>query len=168
MVLFKTIILMVFIMAVCYCDIRYKKIYNWLTLPFLILSVVINIYISGVHGLLISILGLLTGFFMLLIPFILRWVGAGDVKFLAAAGSLVGYKVIFHSTLLGLILFGIAASIYLIIHKRFKTFFMELYLTLFAFKGKGAGIIQTTGSLPMGVFLGIGIIIYWLNLTFYL
>lgn len=50
---------------------------------------------GGLPGLLNSICGGLIGGALLLIPFLLRAAGAGDVKFLFASGLLVGYPAVF-------------------------------------------------------------------------
>lgn len=161
-----TVSLVLFSILISYYDISYNKIYNWLTVPYLILGIIVNICFNRISGLHTSLLGIGVGFFILLLPFLLGWIGGGDVKLLAAVGSWVGPKLILHSTLWGLIFCGIAALIYLIIKRRFIKFIKQLKMLLFSFKD--VTMIEATGKLPLGVFLGLGILSNWIYYTFYL
>ena len=68
-------------------DVRCRRIPNWLTLPACVSGM-------GYHALngnfYTALQGLLTGFFLLVLPYAFRAVGGGDVKLLAAAGSWTG------------------------------------------------------------------------------
>lgn len=161
-----TAVLVGFIILISYYDLRYNKIYNCITVPCLVLGIIVNSYFNGISGLHISLLGIGVGFFILLLPFFLGWIGGGDVKFLAAAGSWVGPKLILYSTLWGLIFCGIAALIYLIVNKSFIKFIKQLKMLLFSFKN--VTMIEATGKLPLGVFLALGILSNWIYYTFYL
>lgn len=164
-----TFFLTVYCITVSYCDIKYNKIYNWITVPLALIGLILNIYFYGINGFYTSILGFLVGFVILLIPFILKWIYGGDVKLLAAGGALVGPKTIFYSTLWGLILFGIFAAIKLTFAKRIKKFSIQFLLTVFNWKVfKGVSLIEVSGKLPMGFFLSIAILLNWLYFNFYL
>jgi prepilin peptidase CpaA len=162
-----TILLFFYASIVSYCDIKYSTIYNKLTFSFFIIGTLVNCAAHGFAGLTFSIIGTLAGLSLLLIPFILGWVGGGDVKYLASVGSLVGGLTILYSTILGLIFSGIAAIVYLLIHKRFKKLLIEL---IFAFRSFTLGIekvpLSNYGKLPLGVFLSFGICIVWIYLNF--
>ncbi len=71
-------------------DIRSRKIPNLLTFPALLAGLLMNTWAGGLHGLLYSIEGTLVGLGLLIIPYVLGGMGAGDVKLMAAVGSLVG------------------------------------------------------------------------------
>ena len=164
-----TTILVIFVVIVCYVDIKYLTIYNSLTIPFCLLGIGINILMSGMNGLLTSILGLLTGLLLILLPFLRGWVGGGDVKFLAAIGALVGPKIIAYSTLWGFVLFGIASIIYLLIKGRFKMF-LHTFLSFLLIRQNLVTLscLEVSGKLPLGVFLGVSILLNWLYFTGYL
>lgn len=56
---------------------------------------------GGKSALASSLAGVVVGFSILLIPFLLRMVGGGDVKFLAAAGAITGWNALWVSFLVG-------------------------------------------------------------------
>lgn len=157
-----TLVLSFFVLAVCYSDLRYQKIYNWLTIPFLVLGIVINTWLNGINGLYLSITGMLTGLALLFLPFLWGWIGGGDVKFLAAAGAFISPTFILFSTLYGLILCGLAALIHLTVKGKLKCFLSQLMITMVS-KIK---VIEISEKFPLGFFLGIGIFLNLLYTTY--
>lgn len=157
-----TFLLISFVLGAACCDLKNSTIPNWLTVPFFLLGLIWNYHMAGFMGLTTSLLGGIWGCFILLIPFLWGWVGGGDVKFLAAAGTLVGPEMIIYSTLWGLILFGIAAFVFLLLRRRLKIFLKQLIFMLISGPNStGISMIEVSGRLPLGVFLGIGIILNW-------
>jgi prepilin peptidase CpaA len=73
---------------------------------------------GGAGGLAGSLAGGLLGLSILLVPFLLHMVGGGDVKFLASAGALVGWRVLWFSFLAGASLGGIIGIFLLLAHDR--------------------------------------------------
>ncbi len=71
-------------------DIRYRRIPNWLVLTGIIAGFAFNSYSDGLSGLGRAAAGLGLGFILYFPLYILRARGAGDVKLLAAVGSIVG------------------------------------------------------------------------------
>jgi prepilin peptidase CpaA len=71
-------------------DIWSRRIPNWVTFGTLAGGVLINAWLHGFGGATSAIAGALLGLGMLLPFYALRAIGAGDVKLLAAVGSLVG------------------------------------------------------------------------------
>jgi len=88
-VLLKIILIGVVLLAGAY-DARYRKIPNWLSLSGLILGLGINILLSGWEGLGAAALGF--GLAMLIYTplYLVRGMGAGDVKLMAAIGAIAG------------------------------------------------------------------------------
>lgn len=82
--------LAVLVLVAAFTDIRSRLIPNPLVVAATIAGVSLNLWLHGWHGLGQSALGLLVGFGLLLLPFLLRGTGGGDVKLLAAIGSLAG------------------------------------------------------------------------------
>lgn len=74
-------------------DIKYRKIPNWLTFSAMLAGVVLNLFFN-INSWRLSLLGLLMGLVILLIPFILGGIGAGDVKLMMALGAFLGVKKI--------------------------------------------------------------------------
>ncbi len=85
----------IFFLLISLTDTFYRKIPNLFTLPLILTGVTFNIYSDGLSGALTAGLGFLLGLGLFLIPFLLGGMGAGDVKALAAVGTLVGPATIF-------------------------------------------------------------------------
>lgn len=85
----------VFFLLTCIVDTVYCKIPNSANLLLLLAGVSLHLSSTGAFGLLFSTLGLLTGLALLLIPYLMGGMGAGDVKALAALGALLGPVAIF-------------------------------------------------------------------------
>lgn len=66
------------------------KVYNVLTLPLIASGLLYHGVTGGWAGLSLSLSGLLVGFGLLLIPFLMGGIGAGDVKLLAGVGAWTG------------------------------------------------------------------------------
>ncbi len=85
----KTILIPLVLIAAI-CDIRTRRIPNWLTLAGVFAGVVVNAWRLGGNGLKMAGLGFGVALLIYLPLFWLRAVGGGDVKLMAAAGALVG------------------------------------------------------------------------------
>lgn len=107
-------------------DIRYRRIPNWLVLTGIIAGFAWNLYSSGWSGLGHAAAGLGLGFALYFPLYLLRARGAGDVKLLAAVGSIVGPGNCFWVFLLTAILGGVIAIAMLILHKRVVHTFFNL------------------------------------------
>lgn len=84
-------VLVIVLAAIClYTDLRWKKIYNKVLLPFALIGFLMQLYFHGLKGLAEGLAGFLTGLLLLLIPFAMRQMGAGDVKLLATIGMIKG------------------------------------------------------------------------------
>lgn len=75
-------------------DIRKQRVPNLICLLVLVMGVAANSLLSPDRGLCVSVVGLFTGFLPLFMIHILTGLGAGDVKLMAAIGSVVGAKSI--------------------------------------------------------------------------
>jgi len=75
-----------------YTDLRWRKIFNWLTLPLLAIGPILQLCLHGWSGLATSLLGAGTIFVCLTLCALLAGPGlsGGDIKLLAALGSLFG------------------------------------------------------------------------------
>lgn len=100
-------------------DIRNRKILNIVTFPAMVIGLIYYTLTLGLDGFLFSSGGLLVGFFILLIPFLLGGMGAGDVKLMAAIGALTGVTFVIHSFFYTA-LFGGIIAVYLIIRRNFS------------------------------------------------
>lgn len=77
----------------------------------------INIKINGLHGFLNSLLGLLFPMIILFILFVLRMLGAGDIKLFATIGAIMGYAFVLRTMLYSFCVGGGIALIVLLYKK---------------------------------------------------
>jgi prepilin peptidase CpaA len=123
----ENIILIIVLFICLITDIKSRKILNIITLPTIVFGLVFYIFSSGFEGFLYSGKGFLVGLILLLIPYLLGGMGAGDVKLMAAIGALMGTSFVFYSFIYTA-LFGGVISILLF----FKTYgFINTMKSLF-------------------------------------
>jgi prepilin peptidase CpaA len=95
-----TTLVLLIILAICVVtDLRERKIYNVVIFPALLLTFVIQGIDLGLLGLKTAGIGFLVGFGLLLIPYFLGGMGAGDVKLLALIGALKGASFVFYTAI---------------------------------------------------------------------
>ena len=103
-------VLLALLIAAAIYDIRYRRIPNWLTVSGVLLGIAINTAIGTPgYGFLFALEGLGTAFGIYLVLYVLRAMGAGDVKLMAAVGALVGWKAWFGIFFVTAIVGGIMA-----------------------------------------------------------
>ena len=88
----KLLLAMPWLVALCVCDIRHRRLPNALTLGGAVAAIAV---LWGAGGLAVMLDGLAAGALcglFLLIPFILRAAGGGDVKMLFACGIIAGMR----------------------------------------------------------------------------
>ncbi len=95
-------------------DLMRGMVYNWATLPAAGLGLLLAGVLYGAPGLLSAGLGLLAGVAIFLLPFLLGALGGGDVKLLAAVGSLTGPLLALKTALYACVLGGVAALVLLV------------------------------------------------------
>ena len=150
-----------------FLDYRIRKIPNWLILIGLFSGVLLNA-VSGRNHLLESILGIVVGVSVLLVPFACGWIGAGDVKFFGVVGGLLGVnwlpRVFFYSALVA----GVIACGYVIIgsvrFSRFREMWLDLRLAVVSLgnvlpRPVQQRTVNRRESVPWGVAFAAGTII---------
>ncbi len=85
-----------------------------MTLPAILTGLAYNVLLDGRDGFFFSTLGLIFGIGLLILPYFMGGMGAGDVKLMGAIGSIVGPVMIFRIFLVSAVL-GLAFSIIVII-----------------------------------------------------
>lgn len=143
-------------------DLRSRRILNIITLPAILFGLIYYTVTLGWQGLLFSGAGFLVGFSLLLIPYLLGGMGAGDVKLLAAIGALTGMSFVFYSFLYTALIGGVI-SIILILKKRgighsIKSF---LYIIPLLKSTQGTFIPHAADniSFPYGVAIVLGTVV---------
>ena len=84
------VLLLALVLTAAVFDFLYRRIPNWLVLTGLVFGVALRILLGGWHGLEESAGGFGFAFAVYLIFYALRAMGAGDVKLMAAVGSIAG------------------------------------------------------------------------------
>ena len=85
------------------------KVPNWLTFPFVISGWMYHLGTGGFAGLGHSLLGTAVGLGLLLVPYIIGGMGAGDVKLFAGVGSWMGPHVTWGAFCVSAVVGGILA-----------------------------------------------------------
>jgi prepilin peptidase CpaA len=98
-------------------DLSRQKIYNLVIFPVMVFGLFYNLATGGWPGLLQSLLGILAGLGILIIPFALGGMGAGDVKLLSVIGAVKGPLFIFY-TALGMGLAGGIIALAILIYRK--------------------------------------------------
>jgi len=114
--LFCSVILVVSLAAIY--DIRYRRIPNWLVLTGILLGVGLNTFLFEWAGLRFSLLGFGVAFLIYFPLYLLRGMGAGDVKLMASVGAMVGWANWVAVFLITAILGGVAAAALLLNRNR--------------------------------------------------
>lgn len=81
--------------AACWFDVRTRRIPNRLTFPAAALGLAVAALVHGGPGIVASATGLLVGLAVFFPLFLLRGLGAGDVKLMSALGAWLGTSLIF-------------------------------------------------------------------------
>jgi prepilin peptidase CpaA len=100
-------------------DWRSRRIPNWLTVPALLLGVAVN-SIGGWVGLKDSLLGLALGLGLMIPLVLLRALGAGDLKLVAALGAILGPERLLEVLFVAVLVAGIMAVILIVWKKRVR------------------------------------------------
>jgi prepilin peptidase CpaA len=138
-----------------FTDVRSGKVYNILTYPAAGLGLVLQTASSGTDGLVFGVGGLLVGLGILLIPYLLGFVGGGDVKLLAAVGTFIGPRDTASVMLFGAAFGGLLAIVLLL--KRRELVSTALQLAFAPRQTLGAATLAK-GDFPFATTVPLGLI----------
>jgi prepilin peptidase CpaA len=128
------ILLVLLVLTASIVDIRKHRIPNWLTIAGVITAIALNTFLFETAGLWYSMMGLLVAFAVYFVLFLLRGMGAGDVKLMAAVGAAVGWRnwlgILFLTAIIG----GIAAVVLAVSKGRVRTTFRNMWLLLMSLR----------------------------------
>lgn len=112
-------------------DIRTGKIPNLITYPGMLIALAYHAVVNGLNGLLFSAGGLAFGIALLILPYLMGGMGAGDAKLLGVVGGVVGPEGVFYAFLLTALAGGLyALAVLAISHQRFRGFVNKQIQTL--------------------------------------
>jgi prepilin peptidase CpaA len=98
-------------------DLRFRKIPNLLNFSVIAFSFFYHCWFHGIRGLIFSASGMLLGVALLIGPYLLGGMGAGDAKLMGAVGAALGPKGVFISFLYSAIVGGFYAGILLLVYR---------------------------------------------------
>ena len=162
----KTGALIALLLSAAVIDCRTLRIPNWLTVG----GMVYGLLYSASHatsvgaGLWTSLLGLATGLALLLPLYLLRVLGAGDVKLMGAMGAFLGAQAMPLATVFVLATGGIAAVLYAVSRRATTPFLHNLRFVTWSLLTPGSGAwrpsaaasMPSIGRLPYGVSICVG------------
>jgi len=148
-----------------YTDCRWRLIPNALTLPAMAVGVMLQVASQGWPGLAWGLWGLALGFGLMMIPFTFGQMGGGDVKLLAALGSLLGgyaiLNVFLYTTLAGGVLaLGYAARRKEGFHTLRRAGQLATGLLRLRRDGHAANDSALALTIPYGVAIAAGTLLY--------
>lgn len=80
------------LIALCVSDVRFRRLPNVLTFGGLVVALAMALGLGGVAALVDALMAAGCAFLFLILPFLMRAAGAGDVKMLAAAAAFLGLR----------------------------------------------------------------------------
>lgn len=156
------------ILLASWIDYSQRRVPNWLNLALIVLGFVVQGCYFGAGGLMTGVWGLLTGFGLLIVPWLMHGMGAGDVKLLAAIGVWLGPWLTLCSFVMGAAIGGVAAVVMILSTGRLRMACANLAVilakcssrqTLFSEFGSAKSFGSTSQLLPYGVPLTAGTLI---------
>lgn len=148
-------------------DIARRRILNAVTLPAVAIGLILGFVLGGWTGLLQSAGGLAVGFALMILPYYVGGMGAGDVKLTSALGALMGLTAIVQIFLYTAIIGGVIAIITALSRGTLKRAFGNIAnwttsLVLQRLGGVRGGLketqlAQTAGMIPYGVAIALGL-----------
>jgi prepilin peptidase CpaA len=157
------------ILSICaISDIRHRRIPNILTYPTILVALTTYCVIDGLQGLLYGLGGLVFGFVMFLIPYVAGGMGAGDVKLMAAVGTVLGFKQTAVCFLFIAVCGGIMALGFMIYRHNLKNTLLKTFLSiLYLGMHKDASLLKRNKNeiiqegIPYGVAIASGVFLFF-------
>jgi prepilin peptidase CpaA len=148
-------------------DMTVRRIPNWLIAIGVASGLSISAFQGG-HDFVQSVLGLVIGIAVLILPFAMGWIGAGDVKFFGVTGALLGVlllpRIFFYSAVVA----GLIAVASLLFGKirffSFKQIWLDVKIALISVGNVLPApvrnrVLQRDESIPWGVAFAAGALI---------
>ncbi|MDP5274490.1 A24 family peptidase [Chengkuizengella axinellae] len=166
--MFLNISLFVILVICVITDLHNRKIYNAVIFPGILLALVTHLITGGIQPFLYSVLSCFVGLFILLLPYFMGGMGAGDVKLLALIGAFKGISFVVYTAIYMGIIGGLLSLFVLLFKKGGK---QKIKLIFYFLYGLKSGIriplnIQKqsfSGTVPYGVAIAGGVVWNWIN-----
>jgi prepilin peptidase CpaA len=112
------IILLLLILLAAFIDLRSNRIPNILTFPGMLAALFYFSAANGLDGFFFSLKGIGLGIGLLLIPYMMGGMGAGDAKFMGVVGGFLGAKGVLAAFLFTAIIGGVHALFILFVYRK--------------------------------------------------
>lgn len=155
------IVLFVGLSISLFTDIKSRRILNIVTFPSMLIALTYHIATLGWEGFVFSSKGLSIGVGLLLIPYLLGGMGAGDVKLMAAIGALMGTSFVFYSFIYTALIGGFI-SLFLLVKQKGLVNLLRLILYNVIFFRSNLSLVpvkkenHSNITFPYGVAIVIG------------
>lgn len=146
-------------------DLQTRRIPNWLVALALVVALPVQVALHGaIEGLQMWVGGCLTGGLLLLPGYLMRLMGAGDVKLMAAVGAFCGASGAFEIGMATFVIGGVWSLAVLLLRRQTLTVLSGIALRLLDRAGPVGGAARQRGgvasgsvaTLPYGVAIAIG------------
>jgi prepilin peptidase CpaA len=160
-------LLCVLVLIAVFFDVRSHRIPNWLVLAGLVIGIAYHSFLATGWGLAYSLKGVAVGFGVFFPIYLLRGMGAGDVKLMAMVGAFLGAASTLGAILMTLMAGGVLAITVALSHGMLPTMIanLRLMVTSLAVKaaaGRSSGpemLSNSAGKLPYAVAIAAGTLI---------
>jgi len=112
-------------------DLWKYRVYNVLTIPLFFSGLFYHSVVSGGSGYMDAFMGALFGFGVLIVPYGLGLMGAGDVKLMASLGAWLGLQSTIHVFVASSLIAGIYAIILILMRGKLRESWLTLKLIFF-------------------------------------
>ncbi|WP_078553045.1 A24 family peptidase [Bacillus alkalicellulosilyticus] len=102
-----------------YTDVRTSLLPNWLTMSGVVCGLLFHVIMNGISGLLFSLLGMFVSAGILLLLYVFKALGAGDVKLFAAIGAITGMQFSLYALMYSIIFAGMIGLVLLLVRREF-------------------------------------------------
>jgi prepilin peptidase CpaA len=136
---FRSVAVVTIALIAVTCDVRTRRIPNWLTLSGAVAAVLYGVVAAGLYGFGQALFGWIVGAMLFFPLFALRGMGAGDVKLVAALGAWLGPVEAVYLAIFVSIAGGVAGLIVSVLHGYVKQAFSNLWLMLMHWRTAGPG-----------------------------
>lgn len=160
-------------------DVWKYRVYNVLTIPLFVTGLLFHGLLSGWSGLSASLTGALFGFAVLIVPYALGLMGAGDVKLMAGVGAWLGLSTTSLVFVASALIAGVYACALIFYRGKLRDSWLTIKLILFRFALLGmhfgredlveelsVGADRRLRVIPFGAMVPLGIIgaFLWISL----
>jgi prepilin peptidase CpaA len=122
------VLLIAIVLVAAIYDLRFRRIPNWLNLSGVIVGVVLNTILFARPGFIGAVLGIGCALIVYLPLYLIRGLGAGDVKLMAAVGAIAGpgnwFGIFIATALLG----GVVSIVFVALKRRFQQTYLNVAL----------------------------------------